>query len=136
VAELAVHIGETSAKRVRLQGHVQGVGFRPFVYRLAIQYGIVGHVQNQLGEVEVVAQGQLEAVERFIDGLITAAPPLSSPSILSVDTVSELDRDTFEIIGSVADTDAQIFVPPDYSCAMTASESCRIRRTGATHIHS
>jgi hydrogenase maturation protein HypF len=114
VAELAINIGETSAKRVRLQGHVQGVGFRPFVYRLAIQYGIVGHVQNQLGEVEVVAQGKREAVERFIDGLIAAAPPLSSPSILSVDTVGELDRVTFEIIDSVADTDAQIFVPPDY----------------------
>jgi hydrogenase maturation protein HypF len=114
VAELAISGGETSAKRVRLQGHVQGVGFRPFVYRLAIENGIVGHVQNQLGEVEVVAHGEVEALERFIDGLIADAPPLSSPSILSVDTVSELDRDTFEIIDSLADTDAQIFVPPDY----------------------
>jgi len=114
VAELAISVGETSAKRVRLQGHVQGVGFRPFVYRLAIQNVIVGHVQNQLGEVEVVAQGDLEAIERFIDGLIAEAPPLSSPSILSVDSVSEVGRDTFEIIDSLADTDAQVFVPPDY----------------------
>ncbi len=114
MAELAISVGETSAKRVRLQGHVQGVGFRPFVYRLAIQHGIVGHVQNRLGEVEVIAQGSEEAIERFIDGLIAAAPPLSSPSILSVDTVSRLDSAAFDIIDSLADTDAQIYVPPDY----------------------
>ena len=114
MAELAIGVGETSAQRVRLQGHVQGVGFRPFVYRLAIQHGIVGHVQNQLGEVEVIAQGSEEAIERFIDGLIADAPPLSSPSILSVDVVSRLDSDVFDIIDSLADTNAQIYVPPDY----------------------
>lgn len=114
MAELAVNVGETSTKRVRLQGHVQGVGFRPFVYRLATRHGIVGHVQNQLGEVEVVAQGSAEALERFIDGLVAAAPPLASPSVLAIDSVSKLDHDSFRIIDSLADTDAQIFVPPDY----------------------
>jgi len=114
VAELAINVGETGTKRVRLQGHVQGVGFRPFVYRLAIRHGIVGHVQNQLGEVEVVAQGSAEALERFVSDLVADAPPLSSPSILSVETVDEVDRELFEIIDSAADTDAKIFVPPDY----------------------
>ena len=81
VAELAAGLGELTAKRIRLQGHVQGVGFRPFVYRLALEHGIVGHVQNQLGEVEVVAAGRADALQRFIDDLVAAAPPLSSPSI-------------------------------------------------------
>ena len=76
MAELAIHVDETSAQRIRLRGHVQGVGFRPFVYRLAVQHGVVGHVQNQLGEVEVLAQGSAEVVERFVDGLIADAPPL------------------------------------------------------------
>jgi hydrogenase maturation protein HypF len=114
VAELAIHVDETSAQRIRLRGHVQGVGFRPFVYRLAVQHGVVGHVQNQLGEVEVLAQGSAEVVERFVDGLIADAPPLSSPTILSVESVGELDCDSFRIIESLADADAQIFVPPDY----------------------
>jgi len=73
VAELAINVGETSTKRVRLQGHVQGVGFRPFVFRLANRHGIVGHVQNQLGEVEVVAQGSAAAIDRFIDDLVADA---------------------------------------------------------------
>ena len=43
--------------RIVIGGAVQGVGFRPFVYRIAIEHGISGHVQNRLGEVEVLAAG-------------------------------------------------------------------------------
>ena len=112
--ELAVEVGETSARRIRLRGHVQGVGFRPFVFRLAMGHGITGHVQNQLGEVEVIAAGATESVERFIDGLITHAPPLSSPTITDIETVAWPDSSRFEIMESLAESDAQVFVPPDY----------------------
>jgi hydrogenase maturation protein HypF len=114
VAELATNVGEVVAKRIRLQGHVQGVGFRPFVYRLAHKHGIVGHVQNQLGEVEIVASGTADAVAQFTSKLIDAAPPLSSPTLGDVATIDVPEADTFEIIGSLADADAKIFVPPDY----------------------
>ena len=68
-------------RRVRLQGHVQGVGFRPFVYRLAREHGIDGHVQNQLGEVEVVATGQRSRRSNVsLMDLVAAAPPLASPA--------------------------------------------------------
>jgi hydrogenase maturation protein HypF len=62
----------------------------------------------------VAAQGSPEAIEQFIADLIADAPPLSSPSILSVDAVDKLNCESFEIIDSLADTEAQIFVPPDY----------------------
>ncbi len=114
MAELATDVGETSARRIRVRGHVQGVGFRPFVYRLALQHGVVGHVQNQLGEVEIIAAGAFDAVERFVERLIADAPPLSSPSITNVESVARPDCDAFEIIDSLADSAAQIFVPPDY----------------------
>ena len=51
--------------RIRLGGHVQGVGFRPFVYRLALLHGVCGTVQNQLGEVEVIAQGDEDSLRNF-----------------------------------------------------------------------
>ena len=114
VAEPAARVGEVVARRLRLRGHVQGVGFRPFVYRLAVEHGIKGHVQNQLGEVEVLAIGAVDTVEQFTSDLITCAPPLSSPSLTDVEIVGVPGTDTFEIIDSLADADAQIFVPPDY----------------------
>jgi hydrogenase maturation protein HypF len=93
---------------------VQGVGFRPFVYRLAQKLGISGHVQNRLGEVEVLAVAPREALDSFERGLIDAAPPLSSPSLASVEHVAPGIVDGFEIIGSEASAEAQVFVPPDY----------------------
>ncbi len=114
MAEAAVNVGGAVAKRVRLQGHVQGVGFRPFVYRLARMHGVTGFVQNQLGEVEAVAAGTPEAVDAFIRGLIDEAPPLSSPRIALVEDVEPPSTEGFQITASLANADARIFVPPDY----------------------
>ena len=74
----------------------------------------MGHVQNQLGEVEVVAIGAADIVESVVRDLIEMAPPLSSPSIVSIETVETIETDEFYILESRADSDAEIFVPPDY----------------------
>ena len=102
------------ARRIRLRGHVQGVGFRPFVYRLAVEHGVSGHVQNQLGEVEVLARGPADVVDRFQRELVERAPPLSSPELAAVTDATAQAGSSFEIIASEADADAQVFVPPDY----------------------
>ena len=47
----------TETRRLIISGRVQGVGFRPFVYRLARRYSISGWVRNALGRVEIVVQG-------------------------------------------------------------------------------
>jgi hydrogenase maturation protein HypF len=114
VTEPARNAGNAIARRIRLRGHVQGVGFRPFVYRLALEHGIAGHVQNQLGEVQVLAMGAVDSIDAFMHDLVERAPPLSSPSIAEVEAVCAEVSDTFEIIDSLAGADAQIFVPPDY----------------------
>jgi len=114
VPEPASNAGAAIARRIRLRGHVQGVGFRPFVYRLALEHDIVGHVQNQLGEVQVLAMGAVGSVDAFMHDLVERAPPLSSPSVAEVEAVSAEAADTFQIIDSVASADAQVFVPPDY----------------------
>ena len=114
MVEAARHAGPVVARRLRLRGHVQGVGFRPFVYRIAIEHGISGHVQNRLGEVEVLAAGAPEALERFTRALIEEAPPLSSPELVAGDDVEVSPTDAFEIIASAAGAEAQVFVPPDY----------------------
>jgi len=112
----------TEALRIVLSGHVQGVGFRPFVYRLATQHGLLGHVQNQLGEVEVVAVGRREVLEHFVRDLIDRAPPLSRPSIARSETIAVPDVEAFAIVASESRAEAQVFVPPDYFMC----DDCRV----------
>jgi hydrogenase maturation protein HypF len=69
------------ARRLVLTGHVQGVGFRPFVYRLARRHQLDGSVCNRTGEVEVVVQGEPRAVAAFALDVIRSAPPLARPRV-------------------------------------------------------
>jgi len=116
LAELATHVIPQQGRAVRflLSGHVQGVGFRPFVYRLARQHGLTGRVQNQLGEVEIIAVGATASLQQFQEDLIQKAPPLSRPSLDDVGAVDSVAFDEFEIASSSARADARIFVPQDY----------------------
>lgn len=116
MAELARHVVRSKeySQRFVLSGHVQGVGFRPFVYRLARKHGLTGHVQNQLGEVEVVASGSANALAQFEHDLIEKSPPLSRPSIDVVELIDYEEFDGFEISQSSAEADASIFVPQDF----------------------
>jgi hydrogenase maturation protein HypF len=107
--------------RITLAGHVQGVGFRPFVYRLATENGITGQVQNRLGEVAVIASGPAEALRRFKADLIAKAPPLSQPSITRTESLEARHDKDFRIAVSSSNADARIFVPPDYFMC----EDCR-----------
>ncbi len=61
----------------KIYGRVQGVGFRPFVYRLAKELNLKGYVLNSSSGVEIVLQGEKEIVDKFIDKLKKDAPPLS-----------------------------------------------------------
>lgn len=105
---------DVTAARITLKGHVQGVGFRPFVYRLANDFGLLGGVQNRLGEVEVVAVGDARKLDQFRHDLVAKAPPLARPTIADFELIDVPAADGFRILDSSASADAQIFVPPDY----------------------
>ncbi len=105
---------DVAAARITLAGHVQGVGFRPFVYRLALENSLRGSVQNKLGEVEVVAVGRVSDLAKFQGDIVAKAPPLSRPEITRVESIDVPLAERFEIVTSSASADAQVFVPPDY----------------------
>ena len=105
---------DITAARMTLAGHVQGVGFRPFIYRLASEYGLLGSVQNRLGEVEVIAIGRTSDLTQFRRDVVEKAPPLSRPEISCFESIDVPRAERFEIIKSSARADAKIFVPPDY----------------------
>ncbi|SMY38271.1 carbamoyltransferase HypF [Photobacterium andalusiense] len=73
---------------IHITGIVQGVGFRPFVYQLALQYALVGWVINDSEGVKIEAQGNIENLERFITSLEQQAPPLSRIDDITVISLS------------------------------------------------
>lgn len=72
------------AVRIRLAGVVQGVGFRPFVFRLAQDLGLRGWVQNCGAYVEITAEGEGAALQSLLQGVISDAPPLARPYLLDL----------------------------------------------------
>jgi len=123
--------GGRIARRLRLAGHVQGVGFRPFVYRLAHELELAGSVRNLHGEVEVLICGREAAVERFSREVIERAPPLARPRLIEAQETALLPQRGFSILESAAGAVAQIFVPPDsFTCDACLAEltDCENRR--------
>jgi hydrogenase maturation protein HypF len=106
-----------------ITGHVQGVGFRPYVYRLAHQYKLTGWVRNQLGQVEIVAQGTPQALQTFSTVLISNAPLIAKPVIQVTDSIDHDPLRGFEIRVSRDQVTPEIHVPPDYFlCAECRAE--------------
>jgi len=99
---------------VKIGGQVQGVGFRPYIYRLAHQYGMLGWVKNVTGEVEIKVQGTESAVENFLEQLVVQAPPLAQPHLISCISQPVELLTGFQILPSENKTVANIHLPPDY----------------------
>jgi len=101
-------------RKITVSGHVQGVGFRPFIYRLAKSFGLTGSVTNQTGKVSIICQGDKESIDQFIDQIISKAPPLSIPAIASAETIESPAIDLFSIASSKGSETSDIHIPPDY----------------------
>lgn len=86
---------------IRVRGTVQGVGFRPSVWRLATEEGLAGDVCNDSAGVRIRIAESRERVDRFVDRLRDEAPPLSHIDEISVDRIDPLHAsDRFVIIES------------------------------------
>ena len=62
---------------ISVRGVVQGVGFRPFVYRLAIQHQLFGWVRNTSSKVEIEVEGDESEIRKFLQELEIQAPPMA-----------------------------------------------------------
>ncbi len=89
------------ARRIRISGTVQGVGFRPFVYNLAARLGIRGWVCNTSGSVEITAEGDAAELDQFTAALRAEAPPLAHIDSLEWETLPAAGYSAFEIRASV-----------------------------------
>ncbi|SNB47091.1 carbamoyltransferase HypF [Geobacter sp. DSM 9736] len=85
---------------VEVGGIVQGVGFRPFIYRLAQRHQLSGWVRNTLGGVEIEAEGEAAAVGLFVAAIREEAPPLAVIGSISFHEQELSGEKGFAIIAS------------------------------------
>ncbi len=104
--------------RVEVEGTVQGVGFRPFVSRLARELELTGWVQNTRNHVLIEVEGNLPVVEEFLQRLRTDAPSSASVETVSTTVVPVLDDDGFSINQSAESGQRVLVISPDLAtCA-------------------
>jgi hydrogenase maturation protein HypF len=106
--------GLSPGRRLWITGQVQGVGFRPFLFRLAARHGLTGWARNTVGEVEVLVCGPAAAVEGFTRDVIGLAPAIAAPRLRRAEPWEGEAPEGFTILPSQAGADPRIFVPPDY----------------------
>ncbi|MGB8853060.1 MAG: carbamoyltransferase HypF [Pirellulales bacterium] len=109
-------------KRLTITGVVQGVGFRPFIWRRATALGLSGWVENESGGVIAEVQGENDTVAAFITGLAAAAPPLAVVEHVAVAEGSPVAPEAaFEIRASAARFGRSTPLPPD----IATCDACR-----------
>ncbi|MDD2365708.1 MAG: carbamoyltransferase HypF [Desulfuromonadaceae bacterium] len=96
----------------KIKGIVQGVGFRPFVYRLAHELELTGWARNSPTGVEIELQGVTQALELFEHSLSNNAPPLAVISSISANDIPVIDETLFSILPS-SDGESDIQIAPD-----------------------
>jgi hydrogenase maturation protein HypF len=102
-----------SVRRIVLSGQVQGVGFRPFIYRIATEHQLTGWVRNCVGVVEIHVQGPSHNLDQFVADIFAKKPPLAVPVLESIQSSDLGDYAAFEILPSVTQGAARISVPAD-----------------------
>ncbi len=100
---------------IHIKGQVQGVGFRPFVYRLAKQHQLNGWVNNTTDGVHVEVNGIEKKVDFFYRSLLSQAPQLSRITDHHIFETSPEDYNGFEIIHSQAGETINLLLTPDFA---------------------
>lgn len=91
---MATDTALTCAEQIRITGTVQGVGFRPFVWRVANRHGVTGTVINDGDEVRIQAYGHADDLDRFSAELKNQPPPLARVERIERSTLKPTDKPT------------------------------------------
>lgn len=93
-------INPSTGRKYWVQGIVQGVGFRPFVYGLAKKLGLNGWVRNTSSGVDIVVCGMPGSIDEFDQQLRNNFPPLARIDTLTSEPINDCTYDTFTIFSS------------------------------------
>jgi hydrogenase maturation protein HypF len=105
---------DIKALKIRVVGVVQGVGFRPFVYRLAKSLDLKGYVVNLGGsEVEIHVEGDKSRVEEFVKRLFSDKPPNAKILNMVLEEIDIVGYEDFVILKSKQEAVYKSMIPPD-----------------------
>ena len=102
---------------LKIQGAVQGVGFRPFIYRLATELGLTGWVNNSSSGVTVEIEGERSQLETFLACLKSQAPPLSDIQSVNVSQLPLVGNRDFTIKTSTGGAKTALILPDLATCS-------------------
>jgi hydrogenase maturation protein HypF len=105
-------VAQREGKRIRFQGTVQGVGFRPWVYRTARQLGVAGRVRNDSAGVTIEAFGDDDCLERFVNAL-QFPPPAAQILAVDFDVIEPEPVTDFVIVPSDVVVERRVSIPPE-----------------------
>lgn len=108
-------------KRFLFKGTVQGVGFRPFIWRLAGENGLTGFVQNRSDGVVVEVEGPVPSVARFLEDVQNKLPPLAQIAGLAEEEIPVAGGREFVIAESEGSARGDLHITPD----VATCEACR-----------
>ena len=102
-------------KRARylFTGIVQGVGFRPFIYRLAVRHRLTGFVQNRPDGVLVELEGASRAIDSFFFGVSKELPPLANVTGVKSSEITVTGDSEFQIVVSDTEGQGNVHIAPD-----------------------
>ena len=109
--------------RILVQGIVQGVGFRPYIYRLAKSNHINGYVRNLGNIVEIIAEGKNQDINNFSKDIKRKKPPISKINSMEVEWITDNHEqlyEDFQIQESSANFSGSSVIPPD----LAVCDSC------------
>lgn len=116
-----VESGSEVRRRALVNGIVQGVGFRPFVFRLAVSLGLDGFISNTSSGVLIEVQGAAGQLDLFFRTLSGEAPPLARIGSITSEDIPLCSVGGFSIDPSVDGSAVETLIPPDIAIC----DSCR-----------
>jgi hydrogenase maturation protein HypF len=100
-------------KAIDVTGIVQGVGFRPFVYRLANAHGLTGFIANTPAGVSIEVEGPADRIDQFLERLPKEIPPLAKITSLRLHDTEAQGADGFRIVSSHLGEQPRALISPD-----------------------
>jgi hydrogenase maturation protein HypF len=104
---------DRAGKIIRVRGVVQGVGFRPFVYRIALENSLAGRIGNDTDGVTIEVEGTPSGIDKFVSQLRAEAPPMSRIDAIETEAMEPRGAEQFLIVVSQVLGQVSTGIPAD-----------------------